>query len=179
MQEIWKDIQGYEGFYQVSNTGKVKSFRQSTNFHNQSSHLLKPTIANNGYCQVTLYKENKSRHKFTVHRLVAEAFIPNPDNLPCINHIDENKLNNNINNLEWCTYSYNNAYGTARIRSAEKISKPINQFTLDGTWIASYLSATLASRLLNLNKTNILDCCNHRSDTAYGYKWEFILPSNK
>ena len=106
MQEIWKDIEDYEGLYQVSNLGKVKSLPKLVNRKNNSKYLtnekiLKPLSF--GYARVIL--SNKS---YSVHRLVAEAFIPNPNNLPIINHKDGNKQNNCIDNLEWCDYSYNN-----------------------------------------------------------------------
>ena len=113
MEEIWKDIQGYEGLYRVSNLGRVKSF------HKAKEHILSPGKDKDGYFQVQLYKNgiNKMRK---VHRLVAQAFISNPNNLPQINHKDENKQNNNVDNLEWCTNEYNHNYGTAVKRAAEK-----------------------------------------------------------
>lgn len=172
MTEIWKDIKGYEGKYQISNLGNVKSFRQSTKFHKQSAYLLKSTLSSNGYYDVTLYSDT-SRHKFLVHRLVAEHFIDNPNNYPCVNHKDENRLNNNVNNLEWCTYEYNNAYGTARIRSIQTKSIPIQQFTLDGQWLATYQSATIASQLLGISKTSITDCCRGKEPYAHGYAWKY------
>ena len=100
-KEIWKDVKGYEGLYQVSNFGKVKSFKESAKFGN-------PYLINSGFHVVTLYLKDRTKRKFQVHRLVAETFIPNPENLPCVNHKDENKLNNCVSNLEWCTYQYNN-----------------------------------------------------------------------
>lgn len=176
MEEIWKDIEGYEGLYQISNTGLVKSFKkcQGRGYYNTPFHFLKPSLSTNGYYDVTLYKEPKNRHKVLVHKLVAQAFIPNPDNHPCVNHKDENKLNNNVNNLEWCTYGYNNAYGTARIRGIEKRSKKIAQYTLEGQQIATYMSAHVAARLLGVSATDIFYCCSGKSDVAYGYRWVYI-----
>ena len=112
--EVWKDIQGYEGLYQVSNKGRVRSIdrliiQKSGGNKCRKGQLLKPTVQN-GYYKVALAKYNKKTN-FRVHRLVADAFIPNPNNWSFINHIDENKSNNNAENLEWCTRQYNNNYG--------------------------------------------------------------------
>lgn len=116
MEEIWKDIEGYEGLYQVSNLGKVKSLNYNKT---AKSELLKLRKNTNGYTRVVLYKNRKAKD-YQVHRLVAEAFIPNPNNYPIINHKDENKTNNRVDNLEWCTYLYNNTYGTTIERAVEK-----------------------------------------------------------
>lgn len=119
MQEIWKNIKGYEGLYQVSNYGKVRSLDKKVKGSNQYGKIffvtkkgkqLKSRIKN-GYCNVHLIK-NGVLKEFTIHRLVAEAFIPNPNNLPQVNHKDENKANNYVENLEWCTRSYNCSYGS-------------------------------------------------------------------
>ena len=169
MQEIWKDVAGYEGLYQVSNMGRVKSFCQSTKFHKQKEFILKPSLINSGYEVVTLYSKEK-RKKFQIHRLVATAFIPNPNNLPCVNHKDENKVNNCVSNLEWCTYQYNNNYGTARIRTAETKATPIVQKTLDGKLLATYQSATIASQLLNIDYANLANWC--MKGIGGGYLWE-------
>lgn len=171
MIEVWKDVPNFEGLYQVSNTGKVKSFVKSNKYPNQPIHLLNPTINNGGYAQVTFYSDCK-RSKFSVHRLVAELFIPNPDNLPCINHKDENKLNNSVDNLEWCTVAYNNSYGTARIRRVDKISKPIEQITYEGKVIAIYRSAKLASELLGISQTIIKSAALNHS-FSQGYYWRY------
>lgn len=121
MQEIWKDVIGYEGLYQVSNFGNVKSCRRTIirknrshgyNKYPVSEKVLTPVNQGNGYYRVRLQKGVDSKFKL-VHRLVAEAFIPNPDNLPCVNHKDENPSNNSMNNLEWCSYYYNNHYNNA------------------------------------------------------------------
>lgn len=107
MEEIWKDIKGYEGKYQVSNLGRIKVL----NYKRSGQEHIMATKNNKGYCEIRLAKDGK-RKDFIVHRLVAQAFIPNPNNLPQVNHIDENKTNNCVNNLEWCTQAYNNSYGT-------------------------------------------------------------------
>lgn len=126
-EEIWKDITGYEGLYQVSNLGRVKSLYDGG--HKCFRYLiLKPSI-NNGYLYVKLTVNGKCKSK-AIHRLVAEAFIPNPDNLEQINHIDENKQNNNIENLEWCTRSYNLTYGTRIRRFKETIGIKVKMYDL-------------------------------------------------
>ena len=171
MKEVWKDIPNYEGLYQVSNLGRVKSFRKSTKFGSQPEYILKPNLANNGYMQVTLYN-NAKRHKFLVHRLVAIVFLPNPDNLPQINHKDEDRQNNEVSNLEWCTAEYNNAYGTAKIRAIDTISKPVEQLTYDGKVIAIYRSARIASEILGIKKPSITNaiCKKYQSN---GYYWRY------
>ena len=116
MNEIWKDIPGYEGKYEVSNLGNVRSL----NYNRSGEPKLLKQGNVNGYKVVILYKDGKKK-TCNVHRLVAMTFIPNPDNLPIVNHKDEDKSNNNVNNLEWCTYKYNNTYGTARERAGKKM----------------------------------------------------------
>ena len=121
--EVWKDIEGFEGLYQVSNLGRVKSlprlvpFKQGL-FRMTSERILRYRVTKQGYATVQLCKPNIQKQEL-VHRLVARAFIPNPLGLPIINHKDENPLNCNSENLEWCTYKYNSNYGTCR----EKIGK--------------------------------------------------------
>lgn len=108
MKEIWKDVKGYEGKYQISNLGRVKSLNYA---RRKQVRILRPGIQKKtGYISVSLLKEGKQKTK-TIHRLVAEAFIPNPKNLKQINHKDENKQNNCVNNLEWCSAKYNSNYG--------------------------------------------------------------------
>ena len=109
--EVWKDIEGYEGIYQISNTGQVKSLaRKCSGRYSNREIIKKPFVEKDGYFTVGLYKDGKYRY-CRVHRLVAIAFIPNPNNYPEVNHIDENKQNNNVENLEWCTTRYNLTYG--------------------------------------------------------------------
>ena len=127
-KQIWKDIPGYEGLYQVSNTGQIRSLNYRRTGKKQ---ILKQYINNTGYKQVALRKNNKVKW-YLVHRLVAQAFIPNPHNYPIINHKDENPANNAVWNLEWCTMDYNIDY--SKNKKMEKQFKEANriiQLTLD------------------------------------------------
>lgn len=171
MKEMWKDIRNYEGLYQVSNIGRVKSFRKSTKYGCESEYILKPYLASNGYYQVTLY-DNTVKHKFSVHRLVAEAFIPNPNDYPQINHKDENRLNNEVSNLEWCTAEYNNAYGTARIRRIETTSIPVEQLTVDGHIIAIYRSVRIASEIIGVARSSLRYAVLNGTNCK-GYFWKY------
>ena len=116
--EIWKDIEGYEGLYQVSNKGRIKSLnRIDSRGHKVNEKILSSKPNNKGYLRVHLYKNGK-RKPFSVHRLVAIAFIPNPNNLLEVNHKDENKENNTVDNLEWCDRKYNANYGGRNERAS-------------------------------------------------------------
>lgn len=114
MTEIWRQITGYEGLYEVSSFGRVRNVR--------SGRILRPGLHHSGYLNCVLSVKG-NRNTFVIHRLVAEAFIPNPDCLPQVNHKDENKTNNNVDNLEWCTSKYNINYGTARDRAIDTMIK--------------------------------------------------------
>lgn len=118
MQEVWKEIEGTNGMYQVSNLGNVKSFTRI-----KKGGLLKPGRYSNGYLFVHFSKDTDKkgeRHSYLIHRLVAQAFLPNPDGLPQVNHKDENKTNNRVDNLEWCTHLYNQNYGTKKSKDRRK-----------------------------------------------------------
>lgn len=125
MQEAWKDIPNFEGYYQVSNFGRIRSITRkaktkilNNNYRTIKGQLISPAKTKDGYLKVSLSKKHK-RYYFRVHRLVANAFLSNPNNYPVINHKDENKLNNRVDNLEWCSIKYNCNYGTRN----ERISK--------------------------------------------------------
>lgn len=156
-----KDIKGYEGLYGITSCGKVWSYR--------GKKFLFPYSNSKGYLRVTLCKDGK-REQFSVHRLVAEAYIPNPDNLPQINHKDENKTNNCVNNLEWCDNKYNSNYGTAQKRRAKKISKKVYCKELNRI----FNSQIEAARELNLSQGNISRVCRGISQTTGGYHFEYI-----
>lgn len=179
MQEIWKDIPDYEGIYQVSNLGRVKSLERNVNIKSSSKKLfpVKEKILsqskNTPYCFVTLQKDKKG-FRCSVHRLVAKTFIPNPQNLPFINHKDENKRNNNVENLEWCTQKYNANYGTSRERLSRQASIPIAKFSLSGDFIEKYQSALEAENLTGIRRTNICKCCKGERHSAGGYLWSYL-----
>lgn len=162
IQEIWKDIPGYEGLYQISNLGNIKSFCR------KNTIIRKATNDGYGYLQLCLTK-NKKIKEHKVHRLVAEAFIPNPENLPQINHKDENKHNNCVDNLEWCSAEYNINYGTRN----EKISKKIKQYDKKGNFIKLWNSIIDIERIMNIPHSNIISCCKNKRKTAGNYIWEY------
>ena len=151
-----KDIKNYEGLYAVTEDGRVWSYR--------NNKWLKP-LDSRGYVHVQLSK-NGNRVNYLVHRLVAEAYLPNPNNLPHVNHKDEKKLNNSVDNLEWCTEAYNNSYGThlARLR------KPVHCIELDKTFSSLYEAA----KAVNIAYCGISNCLSGRRQTAGGYHWRYI-----
>ena len=177
-EEIWKDIEGFEGSYQVSSLGRVRSLDRQIIHPLTGPKFLRGCIitlhkARNGYSRITLCRDGV-RFQFSVHRLVAKAFIPNPNNLPEINHKDENKVNNRADNLEWCTREYNNNYGN-HFRNWHRYSikhgRRIEQLTSEGLWIATYANQSIASRITGVHPSLIGDCCKGRIDTACGYRW--------
>lgn len=168
--ENWRDIPGYVGIYQVSDNGNVRRKEK----YKAVPGVLRPIKMLNGYLCIDLsYKCKKKR--FGIHRLVAMAFIPNPDNLPIINHKNENRTDNRVENLEWCTYRYNNNYGTARFRTSVKQSTPIVQLTTDGKKIREFYGMHEAARNTGICVQNIHKCCVGTYKTAGGYKWEYAL----
>lgn len=156
MNEIWKDIEGYNGLYQVSNLGRVKSLGRRGKGCSLEDRILKPMINKDGYHLVNLKDVNHVAKWFTIHRLVALHFIPNPNDYKEINHKDEAKGNNSVTNLEWCTREYNVSYGTVIERqsnnkkgqSNEWLNKPILQYSLEGEFIAEFDSTTQAAQFL-------------------------------
>ena len=172
MTEIWLPIEGYENLYEVSNLGRVRSLEHTVTNKNGSKRkfpgkILKPRAHRNGYLKAELYK-NGIRRYFLLHRLVATAFIPNPNNLPQVNHLDEDKTNNTVENLEWCTAEYNNNYGTHNERNI-KLRKIIRCVELDKT----FPSILAASKELNLSSGNISRVLTGRYKTTGGYHFEF------
>lgn len=185
-KEEWKDIPGYLGYYKISNLGRVKSLERtivyppSKYYPNGRTRVLKekimtPCVDKKGYLFVQLFINGKFRSK-KIHRLVAEAFIPNINNLPQVNHKDENKKNNSFSNLEWCTLIYNVNYGTGKYRKTLNKRIPVVQYSLDGELIREYESATAATKILNIkqgNAKNILQTCRGVYKSFHGYIWKF------
>lgn len=185
--EVWKslDFMGYPD-YEISTLGRVKSLNYR---HTGKEKILKYGKGSKGYLFVNLYKDGK-RKLFRVHKLVSLAFIPNPLNLPQINHKDENKENNKVENLEWCTVIQNLNYGTRNERVSKSNkgkpkseehkqnlrkanSKPILQFSLSGEFIREWDSATSASKELNIYQSNITNCCKSKLKTCGGFLWKY------
>lgn len=159
MIEEWKEIEGYEGLYEVSNLGRVKSLKYG------KERILKAGKDGCGYMLVNLCKEGKMK-MFRIHRLVAAAFIPNPQNLPEINHIDENKENNCSDNLEWCDRKYNINHGTRN----ERISKRV----LCEETGEIFPSTHEVERKLGFAQTHISDCCLGKYKTCGGFHWRYV-----
>ena len=165
-EEIWKDIVGYEKFYQVSNLGRVRSFPRNGTI--KEERVLKPNKVG-GYLQVTLQKHKNRKYK-KVHRLVAETFIPNLENKREVNHIDGNKTNNCVENLEWVTTSENQLHSNYVLKHN---LKPILQYDLNGTFIKEWEAIMIASKELNIFGSNITECCRGRRKTAGRYIWRY------
>ena len=175
--EIWKDIHGYEGKYQVSNKGQVKSIAKNKVL------ILKQSFKNKrgyNYPTVNLYDKYGKGKSYRVHRLVAETFIPNPYNLPCVNHIDGDKTNNNVSNLEWCSYSENtkHAYHTNLIsphtdKAVAKRSKNCRKKVYCHQTNKVYNSITEASRELGLSNSKVGEVCKGNIKQTKGYTFEY------
>lgn len=171
--EIWKDIEGYFGKYQISNFGRVKSLeRLNARGYRVNEKILKPTIIHNGYYQVQLCK-NSIVKAYLIHRLVWETFngaIPEGYEL---NHKSEKKSDNRLSNLNLVTHKENLNWGPAAERIAKKQSKPVLQFTLDGIFVKEYQSITQAYRETGFSQGNICNCCKGKYKTANGYIWRY------
>lgn len=181
--EVWKNIEGYEGLYQVSNKGNVKKL----NYKNSGvDKILTQKHHPQGYVFTALWKDGKHKNHF-MHRLVATAFIENPLNLPEVNHKDENQSNNCVENLEWCSSSYNTNYSRKRHperyftvfdgKRTSHISKysmyEVNQLTLSGELVKTWINIAEIVRTMKYNNASITRCIMGERKTAYGYKWEF------
>lgn len=155
-----KDIKNYEGLYAATEDGRVWSYRKKK--------FLKPGVNNFGYATVQLYNKNGSKKEFLLHRIIACTFIPNPDNLPCVNHIDEDKLNNTVSNLEYCTVAYNNCYGKRLEAIGAKKRKPVLCVELNKT----FSGASIAEKTLGIS--GIAAVCRGIRPTAGGYHFEYV-----
>lgn len=180
-EEKWKDIKDYEGMYQVSNLGRIRSLdRTGTQKHYSGSiskyifkgRILKLQKQKNGYYIINLHKAGESNRKL-VHRLVAETFIENPNNYNYINHKDNNIENNNVTNLEWCTQKYNIKYAYENGNKIPPNMKAIRQIGNNNT-ICEYISMAEAERITGIKGANISKCCRKLRNYAGGYQWEYI-----
>ena len=188
--EYWIDIEGYEGLYQVSNHGRVKRLES---FGRDGRKVKEKILAlqdnNNGYKKVTLCKDDKKQH--LVHKLVANAFLPNANNYPIVNHKDCNRSNNFVHinddltvdfeksNIEWCTYQMNNSYKPSVDRKIKtqtngKNSIPIAQYTLDGKFVSFWPSVSEIERVLNFRTPNIIECLKGRYSQSNNFVWKYI-----
>lgn len=175
--EVYKEIAGFEGKYLVSNLGRVKSIVPYAGTHER---ILKQYLnPNTGYMFVCLANGKKivngtqrTAYKIRdVHRLVAETFLDNPASLPCVNHKDENKQNNSVDNLEWCTAKYNSNYGHCR----EKMSKKVGAFDpASGKLVQTFVSLSEAAQWVRGYPGNISSCCKGKIKTAYSYQWKYV-----
>lgn len=167
MDEIWKDIEGYPD-YMVSNMGRIKSLKFG------KEKILKNRKNCRGYLQVTLLK-NGIEKSYKVHRLVAETFLDNPNNLSEVNHIDEDKTNNCVSNLEFCTAEYNSNYGSRNERISKSLSKPVIQFSLDGKFIKKWKCVMDVQRELGIDNGSVSKCCKGKLKTAGKYIWRYEI----
>ena len=181
-EEVWKDIQGYEGYYQISNMGRVKSVKRIVWNNSRGCYvtvperIMKGRKDKDGYLLAHLSKDGKAKN-YKIHRLVAVAFIGNPNNLPVINHKNEIKSDNRVSNLEWCSYSYNNSYNDKGKKigkkAAKKLGKPIFSIDRETGLIMWWESIAEAARQTGISKSSICDCCKGRRKSASNFYWYY------
>ena len=167
---LWREVKGYEGLYLVSDEGQIISLPRKV-FNGRGEYIregriMKPTLRGREpimYACVELRKDNES-NRVAIHRIVAEAFIDNPNGYSVINHIDHDTLNNRVENLEWCTQQYNNEYGH---------NKPVKQYTAEGDFVAEYKNITYASEITGISRTAINNALTGYSETSGGYVWKY------
>lgn len=178
-QEFWKDVAGYEEVYQISSLGRVRSKDHyvKTGRYNGTrlapGKLLKPNKSSHGYLFIKTSKKYGSKH-LAIHRLVAQAFISNPNNYPDVNHKDEVKDNNRLENLEWCNHSYNAKYGTCQQRLLKYKQKAVCMIDLKTNQVLkTFISMKVAAREIGVSSVCISCACRGKSHTAGGYGWRY------
>lgn len=196
MEEVWKDIAGFEGRYQISRHGQVCSLGRKVNsrwgkYRTVKTRILATFITKEGYETVDIARQKK----FLVHRLVAQAFIPNPENKPCVNHLDGDKTNNHVSNLEWCTYQENERHSfnvlgkvltgshlIGKLGAEAASSKPVLMFSTTGELIKEFAGASEAARELKLmgyekaSQGSISRVARGETKALYGYRFKYKFP---
>lgn len=178
MKEVWKDVNEYEDYYQISNFGRIRSKDRFVNVCGGGQRfikgkIIKPIVCKNGYLEAFLNKQGK-REVFLLHRLVAIHFIENPQGLPEVNHKDENIHNCRADNLEWCTSKYNANYGTRNERMViGRESKPVNQYDKDGKLIKRWDRMSDACREVGADISSMIRVCKGKQRTCVGYIWKY------
>ena len=174
-KEIWRDVIGYEGYYQVSSEGRVKSLKRKDCLGRTiRERILKPCDNGRGYLYISLSGGTGEHKRHYIHRLVGEAFVPNPLEKEDVNHKDENPSNNHASNLEWLTHKENLNYGMRNERVAKANSKPVAQYTKDGAFIKVWASAAEVKRQLGFNHSNIIQVAKGNRKTACGFIWKYV-----
>lgn len=185
MKEVWKDIPGYEGLYQASNLGRIRSLDRDIVCYASNQHksnietkrhlkgkILKCCIDKDGYYRLSLNKNGKTKY-FRVCRLITMTFMPSNDNSLQINHKDENKKNDSVDNLEWCTCKYNQNYGTRNEKISKSRMRKVYKYDLQDNFIEEFESVDAAAKNVNKNFSNISSACSGRQKTCGGYKWSY------
>ena len=184
MKEVWKDVVGYEGLYEVSDLGNVRVSRVGSPFFMKCKSIQKN---NKGYLTVLLSDGKGVQKRRTIHRIVAEAFLDNAEHYPQINHKDENKTNNCVDNLEWCSQSYNVNYSLERhpertlshkhqkhvVRNGKRMALRVQQLTLDGEIVREWDNSRTVFLETGMSDWSISQCCRGIWKTAYGFKWQY------
>lgn len=163
MIEEWQTVQ-VSNLYEISNIGRIRN--------KKTQKIISQRKNNGGYMIANLYKNGVPK-TYIVHRLVADVFLPKEQGKNYVNHRDEDKTNNSVNNLEWCDVLYNNTYGTRIENASKKVRKAINQYDKNNNFIRTWSSASEVEKRLKYFGSNICTCCKGRQKTAYGYKWKY------